>query len=71
MLWRKGQRVAYLYRIDAAAPKRTATPRQRAAIDKALQARRTCPSCGQIKPYYIPRHSGECLDCTPAERSHR
>jgi hypothetical protein len=66
VLWRKGERVAYLYRIDQAAPKRTATPRQREAIDKALLARRTCSTCTQVKPYYIPRRHGECLDCAPA-----
>jgi hypothetical protein len=65
LLWRKGKRVAYLYAIDEAAPKRTATPRQREAINRALAARRTCPTCRQTKPYYIPRRTGECLDCTP------
>jgi rubredoxin len=56
--------VAYLYRADLALPKRQATPAQRAAIAKALLARRTCPTCGTGKPYYIPRSLGECLDCT-------
>ncbi|MGI5519331.1 RRQRL motif-containing zinc-binding protein [Micromonospora sp. CA-259024] len=60
---RKQRRVAYLYRLDMAAPKRTATPAQREAIAKALRARRTCRVCGQVKPYYIPRRYGECLDC--------
>jgi hypothetical protein len=63
ILWRRGRRVAYLYRADAAKPKRTATPAQRAAIDRALTARRTCDTCGQVKGYYIPRRYGECLDC--------
>ncbi|WP_021594587.1 RRQRL motif-containing zinc-binding protein [Actinomadura welshii] len=67
ILWRDGARVAYLYRRDLAKPKRTATPAQRAAIDKALKARRTCSSCGQVRWYYIPRSLGECLDC--AEQS--
>jgi hypothetical protein len=65
ILWRKGKRVAHLYRIDLARPKRTATPAQRAAITRALIARRTCSTCGQVKDYYIPRRYGECLDCTP------
>ncbi|MEU5826573.1 RRQRL motif-containing zinc-binding protein [Micromonospora soli] len=64
LMWRRGKRVAYLYRLDLARPKRTATAAQRAAIDKALTARRTCPDCGQVKPYYIPRRAGACLDCT-------
>ena len=65
ILWRKGKRVAYLYRVDLARPKRHATPAQREALHKAMTARRTCTSCRQVKPYYIPRRYGECLDCTP------
>jgi hypothetical protein len=64
ILWRRGFRVAYLYRADLALPRRQATAAQRAAIAKALLARRTCPACGAEKPYYIPRSLGECLDCT-------
>jgi hypothetical protein len=63
ILWRRGERVAYLYREDLAQPKRTATPAQLAAIGRALRARRICPTCGTEKPYYIPRSLGECLDC--------
>jgi hypothetical protein len=63
ILWRRGKRVAYLYRIDLAKPKRDASPAQRAAIDRALMARRRCSTCTQVKPYYIPRRYGECLDC--------
>ena len=67
ILWRhrKHTRVAYLYRRDLAAPKRTATPAQLAAISKALTARRTCRHCGITRPYYIPRSSGACLICEP------
>ena len=68
LMWRKGKRVAYLYRIDLALPKRQATPAQRAALDKALTARRVCPDCGRLQSYYIPRRTGACLDCTPAGR---
>jgi len=63
ILWRRGDRVAYLYRVDAARPKRTATAAQLVAIDKALAARRVCLTCGESKRYYIPRRWGECLDC--------
>ena len=63
ILWRRGKRVAYLYREDLAQPKRTATPAQLAAIARALRARRTCGTCGTEKTYYIPRSLGECLDC--------
>jgi hypothetical protein len=63
ILWRRGDRVAYLYRVDLALPKRTATRAQRAAVDRALLARRTCPECRQVKDHYIPRRHGECFDC--------
>ncbi|MEU4165125.1 MULTISPECIES: RRQRL motif-containing zinc-binding protein [Micromonosporaceae] len=65
ILWRGvgGERVAYLYKVDQAAKKRTATPAQLAAIGKALTARRTCPTCQVVRPYYIPRSLGECLEC--------
>ncbi|GGL16404.1 RRQRL motif-containing zinc-binding protein [Mangrovihabitans endophyticus] len=58
-----GTRTAYLYRLDLARPKRTATPAQRRAIRTALRARRTCPTCREIRGYYIPRSLGECLTC--------
>jgi hypothetical protein len=64
ILWRRGLRVAYLYRADLALPKRQATPAQLAALGKAMTARRTCPTCGIEKPYYIPSSLGECNDCT-------
>jgi hypothetical protein len=65
ILWRhrKQRRVAYLYDATLAKPKRTATPAQLAAVQKALLARRTCSTCGLVKAYYIPRSLGECLDC--------
>ncbi|GGM27708.1 hypothetical protein GCM10007977_031180 [Dactylosporangium sucinum] len=69
ILWRRGKRRAYLYRIDRALPKREATPAQREALDKAMRVRRTCTTCGQIKPYVIPRSLGECLDCAPGGAS--
>ena len=67
ILWRHRERtrVAYLYHVCLALPKRQATAAQLAAIGKALRARRICPACGSEKPYYIPRSLGECLDCTP------
>lgn len=65
ILWRRGKRVAYLYRIEAAKPKRTATAAQTVAIGRALLARRTCPTCFQVKDYYIPRRHGECFECAP------
>jgi len=67
ILWRRGQRVAYLYRADLARTKRAATPAQLAALGRAVAARRTCPTCEQVKPYCIPRSLGECPDCAPED----
>ena len=65
VLWRGvgGERAAYLYRLDLARPKRTASPAQRRAISAALRAHRTCPTCREVRGYYIPRSLGECLTC--------
>jgi len=67
ILWRQdrkgGPRVAYLYRIDAAAPKRPATPAQLAALAEAMRVRRTCPACGRDIGYCLPRRWPACLDC--------
>ena len=63
ILWRRGLRVAYLYRADLALPKRQATPAQLAALGQAMTARRTCQACGTEKPYCIPRSTGLCNDC--------
>ncbi|BCJ74505.1 hypothetical protein CS0771_40490 [Catellatospora sp. IY07-71] len=70
ILWRNPRhpRVAYLYRTDLALPKRTATPAQLTAIAAALTARRTCSTCQQVKPYYIPTRYGRCLDCRGGTR---
>ncbi len=60
---RTQRRVAFLYDTGNAKPKSEATPAQQAAISKALQARKTCPSCQQVKDYCIPLSRGECNDC--------
>jgi hypothetical protein len=64
ILWRRGKRVAYLYRADLALPRRQATPAQLTALAKALTARQTCATCGTVKPYCMPRSTGQCNDCT-------
>lgn len=57
---------ASLYRISEAAPKRTATEAQRAAIDKALTARRTCRDYGVEQDYYLPTSERRCWPCAEA-----
>lgn len=65
ILWYRGAgvRVAYLYRVDLAAPKRTATAAQLAGLEVAMRARRTCGSCGVVREYCIPLSLGECIAC--------
>jgi hypothetical protein len=73
ILWRGvgGVRAAYLYRLDLARPKRVATAAQLVAVQAALRARRTCVTCGKVRPYCIPRSLGECLDCVDAYQARR
>jgi hypothetical protein len=68
ILWkhRGRRRQAFLYDVDLAVPKRIATPAQLAAIEKALTARKTCPSCPpetSVKDYCIAKSLGECWEC--------
>lgn len=58
-----GIRAAFLYDVRLALPKRTPSERQRAALGKALAARRRCPDCGRDAGYVLPRHLGTCLEC--------
>lgn len=64
---RDGIRIALLYRIDLAQPRREPTPAQRRALARALSARMTCRpeagGCGRLREYVIPARLGVCLDC--------
>lgn len=60
--------VAELFSIELATPKRVATPAQRAAIDRALAARRICRAgCGKDVGYYVPTSTHQCWDCLNRE----
>ncbi|MEU4694334.1 RRQRL motif-containing zinc-binding protein [Actinoplanes sp. NPDC023714] len=65
ILWRHGKtrRVAYLYRRDLAKRKRVASPAQLTVIQRMLTGRRTCPTCGITRDYYIPIRTGVCFGC--------
>ncbi|MFL6074331.1 MAG: RRQRL motif-containing zinc-binding protein [Mycobacteriales bacterium] len=68
VMWRShwsptGIRVAYLYQVTKALPKRTPTPAVLAAVAKATAARRWCPTCQQDAGYVLPARWGMCLDC--------
>ncbi len=65
ILWRRGKRKAYLYRIDLAKPKRIPTLAQLDAIERALAARRTCKRCGTDAGYCLPKHWDGCPACNP------
>ncbi|MEU5108206.1 RRQRL motif-containing zinc-binding protein [Streptomyces sp. NPDC021354] len=57
---RRGDRFAYLYRVEQALPKRPMTEARWASIHKATRARRICPT---LQTYEIPRRYGVCNDC--------
>ncbi|MBC9730226.1 RRQRL motif-containing zinc-binding protein [Streptomyces sp. TRM68367] len=56
-------RVAYLYRIDLAAPVRPMTPGRLRAVAAMMRARRTCPDCQVTYDYVIPTSLGCCPGC--------
>lgn len=68
IMWRGvgGDRVAYLYMVELAKPKRVASPAVRAALDKAMAARRWCPQCREDVGYDLPRRWGCCWRCAEA-----
>lgn len=57
------RRTAYLYKIADAVAVREMTPAMWGRHNKMMRARRTCPSCGDVKWYCIPKSLGECNDC--------
>ena len=63
--WRHGRtwRIAYLYDVKTAVPQRPMTPAKRAALAKAMRAKRTCPGCNRDAGYVIPTSLGVCVDC--------
>lgn len=61
---RRGRRVAYLYRVDKALPKRVPTLAQEWALDRAMEARQRCPKCGVRFPFCLPLKTlGSCPAC--------
>jgi hypothetical protein len=65
--YRRGPLTAYLYRVDRAKPVRPMTPGKRAALVKAMCARRTCPACRTDAGYVIPTSLGMCVPCAYPE----
>lgn len=65
LVWRHGERFAWLYREDLAAPKRVPTPAQLAAVEAALAARKVCVECGPVD-HTVRKTDGLCGDCYAA-----
>ncbi|MDE3725237.1 hypothetical protein PWG71_27980 [Nocardiopsis sp. N85] len=68
LMWRSrrakgGVRTAALYRIDQARPKEEFTSARARALEAAMRARRTCPTCQQVFVYVIPTSLGQCPAC--------
>lgn len=57
------ERVASLWDVEAAVPKRRHDTVSQRRVAAMLRARRTCGHCGRTHDYYIPRSLGWCLDC--------
>ena len=57
---------AWLYRMDLARDKRSATPAVLRALGAAMRARRTCPTCRRDTGCCLPRSLGQCWDCWAA-----
>lgn len=61
------QRWAYLYRVDLAKPQYQSEAK-RAAMRAVNLRRRTCPGCGGVMPYRIPRELGRCWPCAQPDQ---
>lgn len=60
---RRGRRWAGLWDRAVLVPKRTPSPAQLAALERALAARRWCPICRCDVGYCVPRSIGRCGLC--------
>ncbi|MQA62368.1 MAG: hypothetical protein GEU86_12910 [Actinophytocola sp.] len=57
------QVLAELFLIEHAKPVRPMTPAKRAALDRAMAARRTCRQCGDDAGVELPRNGRVCEPC--------
>lgn len=62
ILCRRGTRVAYLYQVAQAKPKRPMTSAKARALAAANAARRWCPIGGHDAGYVIPTRWGACAE---------
>ena len=66
LVWRNGQAVGVAVPARPRPPSRVPSPAQLNALDKAMQARRTCQLCRPVTDYCIPTSDGRCDDCIDA-----
>lgn len=68
VVWKRrgGKGVAYLYDINEVAAKKEATEAQLMALEKARMARSTCPYCGHILYFVLPKSwtQSDCENCS-------
>ncbi|RNL83576.1 RRQRL motif-containing zinc-binding protein [Halostreptopolyspora alba] len=70
-LGRGGVRTALLYDTRHAREKRPPSLAVLAALERAMAARRTCPTCQQVFEFCIPTSLGQCPDCHHNARNKR
>jgi hypothetical protein len=72
LLGQRYGKVAFLYRVDLALPKRRPSPAQLEAMAKAraaaLELRRWCPVCQTAGQYCVSTREGRCDECVSAGR---
>ncbi|WP_328645209.1 hypothetical protein OHS58_34050 [Amycolatopsis sp. NBC_00348] len=62
---------AELFSVELAAPYRPPTPAQLTALDRAMEARRTCVDCAGIQDYCVPTSTRQCWTCFDLEQADR
>lgn len=62
---------AELFSVELAAAYRPPTPAQLTALDRAMEARRTCVDCAGIQDYCVPTSTRQCWTCFDLEHAGR
>ncbi|MFI6026378.1 RRQRL motif-containing zinc-binding protein [Amycolatopsis magusensis] len=63
--------VAELFSIERAAAYRPPTSAQRAALARAMEARRVCVDCTRVQEYCVPTSTRQCWACFELEQIDR
>lgn len=62
---------AELFSVELAAAYRPPTPAQLTALGRAMEARRTCVDCTEVKDYCVPTSTRQCWTCFGLEQADR